>query len=283
MGLQVQVLNAGRREIAAAFATARDRPDALLVGSGFINARRVELALPRGGMEFAIYTGRQYVEDGGLVSDGASLPDAWRQVGAYAGRILKGAKTVGPTGMQASKFEMVINAETARMLGLDIAPSLLATRRRVDRMRRRELIKLLGGAAAAGRSRRGRSKASGCGAWHDYGASSKPIRTSSALCGVSGRRCSNWAGPKGATSGSTTALGATAIATCARKAEELVALAPDLIVAAGSPNAAALQQVSRTVPIVFVGRRRPGWRRLCRQPRTPRRQHHRLHIGSNTA
>jgi putative ABC transport system substrate-binding protein len=131
MGLQVQVLNASTgREIAAAFATlARDRPDALLVGSGpFINARRVQLALLAGRHGIpAIYTGRQYVEAGGLISYGASLPDAWRQVGVYAGRMLKGAKPVDLPVLQASKFEMVINAETARMLGLDIPPSLLAT------------------------------------------------------------------------------------------------------------------------------------------------------------
>ena len=122
MGLQVQVLNASTgREIAAAFATlVRDRPDALLVGSGpFINARRVQLALLAGRHGIpAIYTGRQYVEAGGLISYGASLPDAWRQVGVYAGRILKGAKPMDLPVLQASKFEMVINAETARMLGL---------------------------------------------------------------------------------------------------------------------------------------------------------------------
>jgi putative tryptophan/tyrosine transport system substrate-binding protein len=131
MGLQVQVLNASTgREIAAAFATlARDRPDALLVGSGpFINARRVQLALLAGRHGIpAIYTGRQYVEAGGLISYGASLPDAWRQVGVYAGRILKGAKPADLPVLQASKFEMVINAETARMLGLDVPSSLLAT------------------------------------------------------------------------------------------------------------------------------------------------------------
>jgi ABC-type uncharacterized transport system substrate-binding protein len=131
MGLRVQVLNASTgREIAAAFATlARDRPDALLLGSGpFINARRVQLALLAGRHGIpAIYTGRQYVEAGGLISYGASLPDAWRQVGVYAGRILKGAKPVDLPVLQASKFELVINAETARMLGLDVPPSLLAT------------------------------------------------------------------------------------------------------------------------------------------------------------
>jgi putative tryptophan/tyrosine transport system substrate-binding protein len=131
MGVQVQVVNTSTgREIGAAFATlVRDRPDALLVGSGpFFNARRVQLALlgARWGIP-AIYTGRQYVEAGGLIGYGASLPDAWRQIGVYTGRILKGAKPLDLPVLQASKFEMVINAETARILGLTVPPSLLAT------------------------------------------------------------------------------------------------------------------------------------------------------------
>jgi putative ABC transport system substrate-binding protein len=130
MGVQVQVLNASTsREISEAFASlVRDRRDALLVGGGpFINARRVQLALLAGRYGIpAIYTGRIYVEAGGLISYGASLPDAWHQVGVYTGRILKGAKPLDLPVLQASKFEMVINAETARMLGLTVPPSLLA-------------------------------------------------------------------------------------------------------------------------------------------------------------
>ena len=130
MGVQVQVLNASTgREIGEAFATlARDRPDALLVGSGpFINARRVQLALLAGRYGIpAIYTGRTYVEAGGLISYGASLPDVWRQVGVYTGRVLKGAKPLDLPVLQTSKFEMVMNAETARMLGLTVPPTLLA-------------------------------------------------------------------------------------------------------------------------------------------------------------
>jgi putative tryptophan/tyrosine transport system substrate-binding protein len=130
MGLSVQVVRAGTsRELNAAFANfARDRPDALLVSSGpFFNARRVQLALLAGRYGLpAIFTGRQYAQAGGLMSYGASLPDAWRQAGAYTGRILKGAKPADLPVVQSTKFELVINAATAAMLGLDVPKTLLA-------------------------------------------------------------------------------------------------------------------------------------------------------------
>ena len=129
-GLQIRVLNASNgAEIAAAFATiARERLDALLLGSGpLFSNRRVQLALLAA--RYAVptmYTGRQYVEAGGLISYGTSLTDAWRQVGAYAGRILKGAKPADLPVVRSSKFELALNAETARILGLTLPASLLA-------------------------------------------------------------------------------------------------------------------------------------------------------------
>ena len=128
MGLQIQVLNASTtRELDSAFATVvRERPDALFVGPGsFFSSRRIQLAnlAARSGVP-AIYPVRDNVEAGGLMSYGTSLMDAYRQVGVYAGRILKGAKPADLPVVQSSKFELVINASTARMLGLDLPPRI---------------------------------------------------------------------------------------------------------------------------------------------------------------
>jgi putative tryptophan/tyrosine transport system substrate-binding protein len=129
MGLQIQVLNASTsREIDAAFATfVRERPDVLFVGPDpFFASRRVQLANQASHHSIpATYAVREIAEAGGLMSYGSDIRDAWRQVGVYAGRILKGAKPVDLPVVQASKFELVINAQTARMLGLTVPPSLL--------------------------------------------------------------------------------------------------------------------------------------------------------------
>jgi putative ABC transport system substrate-binding protein len=131
MGLQIEVLNASTsHEIDAAFATlVRERPDALFVGPGpFFTARRVQLVVLAATHRVpAIYPGRQYVEAGALMSYGASLADSSRQVGVYAGRILGGAKPADLPVVQSSKFELVINHQTARSLGLTVPPTLLAT------------------------------------------------------------------------------------------------------------------------------------------------------------
>ena len=130
MGLQVQVLNADTSgEIDAAFATlARERSDALFVDPNpFFVSRRVHLvnlasrlAVP------AIYFDRAFAEIGGLMSYGASLTDSYRQGGVYTARILKGTKPADLPVLQSSKFEMIINHQTARMLGITVPPSLLA-------------------------------------------------------------------------------------------------------------------------------------------------------------
>ena len=113
-GLQIQVLNVQTsRDINAAFATfARDRLDALFVGPGpFFTSRRVQLALLAAVQRVpAIYPVRPFAEAGGLISYGASLTDAYRQVGVYTGRILKGAKPADLPVVQSTKFELVINA-----------------------------------------------------------------------------------------------------------------------------------------------------------------------------
>jgi putative ABC transport system substrate-binding protein len=130
LGLEIDTVNASAsREINAAFARfARNKPEALLVsGDPFFNARRVQLvhlasryAIP------ATFPNRDFVHAGGLMSYGANIGDAWRQVGVYAGRVLKGAKPADLPVERASKFELAINAETARLLGLELPPTLLA-------------------------------------------------------------------------------------------------------------------------------------------------------------
>ena len=116
-------------EIDAAFAgLEHERPDALFVGSGTLfSGRRVQLTQWAAHHRMpASYSDRTYVEAGGLMSYGSNTTDAYRQSGAYVGRILKGAKPADLPVVQSNKFELVINAQTARMLGLDVPPSLLA-------------------------------------------------------------------------------------------------------------------------------------------------------------
>ena len=129
MGLQIQVFNASSiREIDAAFeALANERPDAIFVANDpFFIDRRVQLAQLAAHHSIpAIHQDRLYPEVGGLMSYGASIGDAWRQVGVYTGRILKGAKPSDLPVVQSTKFELVINTSTARMLGLTVPDKLL--------------------------------------------------------------------------------------------------------------------------------------------------------------
>jgi putative ABC transport system substrate-binding protein len=130
MGLQIQIVHASTiRDIEAAFASfGRERPDALLVGGGpFLFSRRIQLALLAARYEVpASYGSREYPEVGGLMSYGTSLTDAYRQVGLYAGRVLKGARPADLPVLQATKFELVINHPAAKALGLDIPTTVLA-------------------------------------------------------------------------------------------------------------------------------------------------------------
>jgi ABC-type uncharacterized transport system substrate-binding protein len=130
MGLQIQILKASTGgEIEAAFATfVRERPDALFVGNdAFLTSRRVQFSLLAAFHRLpATYSVRDSAEVGGLMSYGVDITYALRQVGVYAGRILKNAKPADLPVVQSSKFELVINSATARMLGLIVPPSLLS-------------------------------------------------------------------------------------------------------------------------------------------------------------
>jgi putative ABC transport system substrate-binding protein len=130
IGRDVEVLGAStNRDIDAAFATiVHKRIDALVIGPhGLFNNRRVQLvtlasrhAVP------TIYSVPEFTEIGGLMSYGASAKDQFRQAGIYTGRILKGEKPADMPVLRATKFDFVINLQTARTLGLDIPPTLLA-------------------------------------------------------------------------------------------------------------------------------------------------------------
>jgi len=130
LALRIDVRKASTiQEINAAFtAFGRDRADALLLGpDGFFNNRRVQVANLTARHAFpTMFASRNYVEVGGLMSYGTDLGVMFRQVGVYAGRILKGTKPAELPVLQSTKFELVINIQTARMLDLEIPPTLLA-------------------------------------------------------------------------------------------------------------------------------------------------------------
>jgi ABC-type uncharacterized transport system substrate-binding protein len=130
IGLQLRVLKATTiGEIDAAFAAlSRERPDALFVGpDGFFSSRRVQLAILAARERIpASYTQRGYVAAGGLMSYGTDQLEMSRQVGVYTGSILKGAKPADLPVLQSTRFEFVINLQTARALGLEVPPGVLS-------------------------------------------------------------------------------------------------------------------------------------------------------------
>jgi len=130
MRLQIQTFNASTsQEIDAAFAAfGRERPDALFVAQdGFFGRRRLQLANMAARHAIPMTSGsRDITEVGGLMSYGSSILDAYRQMGVYTGRILRGEKPADMPVEQSTKVELVINVQTAKMLGLDVPAKLLA-------------------------------------------------------------------------------------------------------------------------------------------------------------
>jgi ABC-type uncharacterized transport system substrate-binding protein len=130
IGLQVDVVQASdSREIESVFGTlVHNKADALLVGpDAFFVSRRLQLAILAARHALpAVYNVREYAEAGGLMSYGTNVRDAYRQIGVYVGRILKGAKPADLPVVQSTKFELVINLPTARALGIEVPPQLLA-------------------------------------------------------------------------------------------------------------------------------------------------------------
>jgi putative ABC transport system substrate-binding protein len=130
MGLQIQILNADTsRQIEIAFENMEhDRPDALFIGSSpFLNVRSVQLAILAAYHRLpGRHSEREYTEAGGLINYGTKIADVFHQMGVYTGRILRGAKPGELPVVQSSKLELVINAATARMLGITVPSSLLA-------------------------------------------------------------------------------------------------------------------------------------------------------------
>jgi putative ABC transport system substrate-binding protein len=130
LGVQLVVVRANAEsDFDAAFSTlVRQRAQALLVcSSPFFNGRREQLVVlaARHAMP-AIYEWREFAKAGGLMSYGTRLADAYRQVGVYAGQILKGAKPADLPIVQSTRFELVINLSTAKALGIEVPPTLSA-------------------------------------------------------------------------------------------------------------------------------------------------------------
>ena len=139
IGRQILMVNAANeREFHAAFAkVVQAGAGGLLIGGSlfFLSQRRQLVALAARHALPTVYNQREYAEVGGLISYGPSQSDAYRRAGVYVGRILKGEKPGDLPVELGTKFELVINLATAKAFGVEIPPTLLARRRRGDRMR----------------------------------------------------------------------------------------------------------------------------------------------------
>ena len=256
IGLQIQILNATTiGEIDAAFATfARERPDALFVApDAFFTSRRVQFAtLTARNRIPAAYADRDYVAAGGLMSYGTDLADMFRQVGVYTGRILKGAKPADLPVHAVDQIRVRHQPQTARALGIEVPPAAALHRRRGDRMRaprvhhasrRRGGGVAARGAGAAARADAAHRRAHEPGRGRSEGqagiaAFQQALQQLGWIDGRNVRIDIRW--------------GANDVDRDRKYAAELVALAPDVILAAGTPSVAALQHATRTLPIVFV-------------------------------
>jgi putative ABC transport system substrate-binding protein len=131
LAVEIQVFKASTgREVESVFAAlARERFEALFISpDSFFASRRAHLATlaARHVIATVMPTSREFVKAGGLMSYGTEVPEVWRLVGVYSGRILKGAKPADLPVMQPTKFELVINLQTARLLSIEVPPTLLA-------------------------------------------------------------------------------------------------------------------------------------------------------------
>ena len=230
------------------------RASALLVSDDalFTNRRDVLAALAARHAVPAIYGRGEFANAGGLMSYGASTLDQYYQSGVYVGRILRGAKPADLPFLQPTKFELILNLKTAKALGLAVPPDSARPRRRGDRVKRREFITLLGGAATAwplAASAQQADRVRRIGVLMAYSENDREGQANVAAF-RQGLQKLGW------TDGRNLRIDARWAALDAelmqRYAKELIALQPDLILSSSTPTTATLLHQTRTIPIIFA-------------------------------